>query len=492
MRNSNSLTDKTISGFIWLLGSSGAQAILRVIFVAILARLLTPEDFGLIATAMLVISFTELVAQIGVGPALVQKKDITDKHITTAFSFIIFLGIGLYLFFLLINPLLASFFNMPELEKVLNLLCVILPFHMFSQVSYSMMQKKLLFKKLAGWDTFSYGVGYGAVGISLAYLGIGVFSLVWASITQAILYSTILFIINPHSLRLGFYKNELKELIISGSGFSLASIFNYFALNGDYLIIGKFLGAAQLGIYSRAYTLMNMVNKIFGNVIHKILFSTFSIIQTDNEKLTQGLERSLNLIAITLIPLTVFCYLFANEIIVLLLGEKWLNVVSPYKILIFGMFFRVAYKITTTFLMGTGLIMQNTFFQLIYMILIIFGSYSFIKFGINAIAYVVIFTLMINFIIQFYFLWKKGMVKIKFLFLPILKTIPLLTIILILSYSIILINRIIMFNDIFVMLLSAFIIFILSLIFLYFELEQIVTKDGVWLFKKLKTKLDFK
>ncbi len=402
-----SLSRKTISGFFWLASSSGIQSVLAVLITAILARLLVPSDFGLVASAMVVIVFTEMVYEMGVGPALVQLDTLDESHVNTAFTFSLFFGLVLIFTFWLINPFIASFFEMPDLERVLDALAWIFPFKSVAQVSYSILQRDLQFKRMAGLDILSYLVGYGLVGVSLALLNYGVWALVAANLVQSILYSLLLFYRDEQPKRIRFHFDKLKELLSFGGNFTIAKIFNFLARKGDYLIVGKLLGASALGIYSRAYALMNAPNSIAGKVMGKVLFSSFSKIKQSPEQIRKAVERLYSLLFLFIIPLSGLSFVLAKEIILILLGPNWVEAEYPSRILIIGMVFRVGYKIGGNLMLGLGRSDYYALIQFTYALLVVGGGFIGAKWGIVGVSYAVLFAIMFQFTAFTYMIERK-------------------------------------------------------------------------------------
>lgn len=432
--NNKNLFSNALRGFLWFTGATAVHSVLRLIFVATLARLLSPSDFGVMATAMLVVKFSEVILQMGVGPALVQKKDLTKKHLDSAITLTLIMGVGMYGLFLLFNPLIEEFFGMSGLKEILNLLCLIIPLRMFSQVSYSTLQRDFKFKKLAGWDVFSYAVGYGGLGILLAKLDFGVYALVYAATVQALLYTVILYFLNPHSLRFRIYKNETYELVNYGAGFTLASVFNYMGRNGDTFVVSKFLGELQLGFYDRAYTLMNVVNNVLGSTINKVMFPTFSSIQDNKGKIEQALSKSFNLSFGVLIPASFFCYMLADDIVLFLLGDKWSGSVAPFRILCFFFAFRVTGKISSVTMKGLGFIYQHAVSQFIYMGVVVLGGLMVIDSGITSMAWIVGLGITTVFLSHMLFLHIRGYKVFGKVLKGLLHAIPLSIIVIIVCW----------------------------------------------------------
>lgn len=396
----DSLTDKTFKGMLWGFLSVFVQAISQVIILAFIARLLSPQEFGLVGAAMIVISFTSIFYELGVGPALVQRSKLENRHIRLGFTLSIFLSLVFAGFLLLLAETVSSFFRMPLLNKVLPILAILFPLNGFSVVATSLLHRNLKFKQLAIVDIISYAFGFGVTGILLAYLGFGIWSLVWAYIAQAAFRSAMLFFINRHEIGFLIDVRTFCELMSFGGGFTIARIANYLANQGDNIIAGKYLGAKELGIYGRAYQLMVMPATLFNTVIDKVLFSAMAKVQNNSGHLVKGYRYSVAAITILTLPLSVFCFIMAPQIVHVLLGTKWDEVIVPFQILSLGMTFRTSYKMSDSLSRATGAVYRRAWRQVIYAILVFLGSIVGAKWGVIGIAHGVVFAVTVNFILM--------------------------------------------------------------------------------------------
>jgi O-antigen/teichoic acid export membrane protein len=403
-----SLGNKSFKGFVWMLSGNVGRAALQLIFTAVLSRLLLPADFGIMTIATMVTGFAQLFVEMGVGSALVQKKDIDDTHINSAFTFSLISAVAMTGLFYLVDPLLAIFFKQPALTNVLNLLIWTFPITIISRVSYSLLQRDLKFKKLAGNNLVSNLIGFGFIGIPLAYMGYGFYALVWANLSQSAIYTAILFYHQPHKIKLQINRKSLKELTSYGSQFTASKIFNYWAINGDYFVVSKILGTVALGYYSRAYRLMGMVNTIFGTIMDSVLFPSFAKVQDDSEKTRLALDRGFTILLWLFFPASVFMSLTATEIISILFGPKWLFVIIPFQILSLGMFFRIGYKLAGSFLRGCGFIKFNSKAQIVYFVSVIVFAYIGSYFDIIGVAVGVSVSLLITFVYMCNFTVKNS------------------------------------------------------------------------------------
>lgn len=384
---------KILQGFFWVAGSNISQSAFRIINLVVLARLLTAEDFGIFTASLFVIGIINIFSQIGVGPSLVQLPDINENHVNTAFSITLCIGFSVGIGVWFSASYIASFYGIPEVESVLKLIVVLFPIRSLSIVSENLLQRRMDFKSLSLIDFGAFVAGTVIISLTMAFLGYGYWALVGGKIFYELIKSAFLFWKQPHSFSLGYQRKEGKELFYFAGGFTLSRIFNYLALNGDYLIVGKFLGASVLGFYNRAYRLMNSVHTIFGKMINTVMYPTFAKVQDERDKSIKSIRVGIELISVFFIPLSLFCFAYASEIVNLVLGEGWEGVIAPFEILSIGMFFRLAYKLLGTFSRGVGLIYNNAFIQFIYALTVILGGWWGTKFGLNGVAWVVLFAL---------------------------------------------------------------------------------------------------
>jgi PST family polysaccharide transporter len=239
---------------------------------------------------------------------------------------------------------------------------------------------------------------YVAVGLPLAYLGYGYQALVWATLLEAIVYALVTFFRQPHKISFGINKAVLKELLSHGSLFTTANILNYFASQADYFVVGKLMGPASLGLYSRAYRLMNMSNTILGSVMSKVLFPSFSKMRDDKVALLRSLKRAYEIVFIIFIPASGLSCILAPEIIHILFGSKWSAVIPIFQVLSLAMFLRIGYKVGGSVVRGQKLFKKQAIAQGIYFINVIVGAYIGSFWGLTGVAVGVYVALLIIFI----------------------------------------------------------------------------------------------
>ena len=215
------LTNRTVYGFIWLFTGTNAQAVLQLVVMIILARLLTPVDFGVVGMAMVVVGFSQIFSQLGVGPAIVQIANLSKVHIKAGFTLSVMLSCFVGMIILLSAPLFARFFRMTDLQPVIQVLALVFPITGLSVIGEALLQRDMQFKKLAIINMTSYALGYGTVGVVFALSGWGVWSLVFAQIGQAAIKAIIILLLKQEAVGFVIKSVELKRLLNFGTGLSL-------------------------------------------------------------------------------------------------------------------------------------------------------------------------------------------------------------------------------------------------------------------------------
>lgn len=327
-----SLQKKTVSAIKWSsLSQFGTQGIAFIV-VAILARLLSPSDYGLIGMATVVIGFMNLFKDLGTCSAIIQKPNPSDVLLTSVFWVNVGFGSFCMFFTAILSPLISLFFHEPRLTIVMQVLSVTFFISSLSIVQYSLLQKKLSFNTIAKVD-LSASLVSGTVGISMAISGFGVWSLVFQSISSTLVTTSLLWISLRWRPQFIFSWLEVKAI----SSYSLNLIghtgFNYFVRNADYVLIGRYLGTQELGYYTLAYRLMLYPMRNVSYVIGRVLFPAFSKIQDDNALFRKMFLKISPGIALITFPMFLGIWVVADLLILTVIGKKWFPVVILLRIL---------------------------------------------------------------------------------------------------------------------------------------------------------------
>ena len=391
------LKDRAIGGFIWLSLGNAVRAVLKAAVLAVLARLLVPADFGLLAAAGVVVWFSTIFSNLGVGPALVQRRELTARHIATGLTTSVVLGIVAGAAMYLAAPLLADAFRMPALEPVLAVMALAFPIASVAVVAEALVQRELRFGTIAGCELISYTLGYGIVGIGAAWAGAGVWALVAAELTKTLAKAALYLWTTREPVRLGFDGRAFRELIGFGSGYTANGLSIYFATQGDNMVVGRFLGAGALGLYSRAYEIMTIPAQALGMMLDKILFPTLAAVQHDPVRLRLAYRRCTALVALSVLPLSVLTVALADQIVLVLLGPNWLGAVVPLQVLAAGMYCRVSYMVGGAVNSATGAVGQMAWRSGLYAGLVFVGALVGRYWGLPGVAAGVVIAVTVNF-----------------------------------------------------------------------------------------------
>ena len=397
---SKGLIQRTFTGFVWVLLGSGTQVALKIVVLAVLARLVKPNDFGLMGIALIVIEFSKMFTHMGVGPALVQRREVQKRHLTTGLTLSLLIGAFFAMLLILSAPYIAAFFQMPELTTILRVLSMIFVIDSFTLIGQALLQRNMKFRISSAIEVTAYAIGYGAVGITFGYLGWGVWALVMASLAQSLLLTVFLLFVQPFPKRPGFEKQAFRELMFFGGGFTIARIANFFATQGDNLVVGRMLGAQALGIYGRAYQFMVMPAGLFGNALDKALFPAMAIVQGDQSRLARAYLTGASIIALIAIPVSFLIFFLAPEIVMVLLGPEWTAVILPLKILACSLLFRMGYKMSDSLARATGAVYRRAWRQVIYALMVLVGTYIGQFWGLYGVACGVAVALISNFLLM--------------------------------------------------------------------------------------------
>lgn len=396
---STSLSGSALIGMLWMGWAQGAYAVLQILILAILARLITPEEFGVMSAALVIITFSKMFYQLGLGPAIVQRPRLEERHLRTAFVASVVFGLTLGALVWLSAPLVAAFFQMAELEPVLRVLSGLFPLLGLGLVSASQMERELRFRWLANRDVLTFAFGYGVVGVLAARAGLGVWALVCAHFGYATLSVAALLAVRPPR-GVSFEWRAFKELAYFGGGHTLARFGNFLAHQGDNIVVGRWLGPQALGFYGRAYQLMATPASLFAGVLDKVLFPTMSKVQDDVRRLASAYTRAIALVALVTLPAAVFLCVLAPEIVTIVLGPQWEAVVPIVQVFAFGLLFRTSYRISDSITRATGAVYRRAWRQGLYAALVIACAWIGHHWGVMGVAVGVFGALAVNFFVM--------------------------------------------------------------------------------------------
>jgi O-antigen/teichoic acid export membrane protein len=375
------------------------QGAVTIAVLAVLARLLSPADFGIVSAGLLVINFCAIFSQGLVGPAVVQQPALGEKHVRSAFSISVLGGIGLLVALWILAPTVAHVLRANGLAPIVRALAWILPVQGLGAVAEALLRRDLRFRAVASIRMISYAVGYGVVGIGVAVLGGGLWSLVAANAAQVLVNTALLLFRQPHSKRLQLDARASRELLATSGGIILGSLGNYSARNGDNLVVVRWLGVAALGLYERAYALMTMPATLIGQVLDDVLFPAIAQIQVDRARVATVYRRCVGAVALVSLPLSAVVVILAPEIIAVILGPRWAEAAVPFRILAVGTLFRTSYKISESLSRALGAVYRNAWRQWTYATLVVSGSIAGQHWGLAGVSWAVVGAIFANYLL---------------------------------------------------------------------------------------------
>jgi O-antigen/teichoic acid export membrane protein len=327
------LTHKGLHALKWRYAGTIVQFVLQFAVGIVLARLLTPEEFGVMGMALIVITFGRWFGDLGFSAAVIQYPAITHNHVRASFTGSVTMGLLLFLALWILAAPISRMFMQDSLAPILRVVGVIFVFSAMSATPGSILRRELRFRTLAGLEIISYAIGYGLVGISLAVLGLGIWSLIAAHIIRLLCMATLGIWSTKQPLKPYFGVREYRELFRVASGDMLNNLTQYMAQNFSYFVIGRYLGASSLGLYRRSSDFVNLHLSQFSTGLSSVMFPLYSTIQGDVARLSRAHRRTISVTAVCTMPV-LFAIAAAPEVIIVsLFGQQWKAAAGPLQIL---------------------------------------------------------------------------------------------------------------------------------------------------------------
>ena len=326
------LKRKSVVGGVAAVSAQGAKFVVQTATTMVLARLLSPEDFGLQGMVLVVIGFLGLFRDAGLGMATVQRLEVTHEQTSTLFWINVAVGAILAALCAALAPLLFSFYHEPRLYWVVVVSGAMFMFNGLSAQHSALLQRGMRFVTQAKIDVFSLSVGSGT-GIVMALLGCGYWSLVGmamaiSAVGAAASWLAVPWVPGPPRRRSG-----IRSMLHFGGLATCNSFIVYLAWNAEKLLLGRFWGADALGLYGRAFQLVTLPVQQLNTAVSGVAFPALSRIQHDAKRLARSFLRGFSLLISATIPITITCALFAEEIVRVVLGAKWMEAAPIFRLL---------------------------------------------------------------------------------------------------------------------------------------------------------------
>lgn len=412
---------------IWQLMNTGVIFISQLGYYAILARLIpnAQKEFGVFALLNSCMVFGNVVAEAGMGDALLQRKQVEPQHKNAALYYSVVTGMFFYLLLYICSPWVAQFYNQPVLSYGLRVIGISFLLYSLGSPSINLLQKEFQFKKIFFSDSLSL-LASNVFGIVLAYYGYGVMALVYSTLFYNISKLILLWIQEPLPVKVGSTWRHFKDLLNYGLLLTLIRITNYINLSGINFMLGKIITIQEVGIFDRANRISNIPGRYIGDIVQKISMPTMVKVDGD-DKLFNVYYKSLSFLHSLLIPVSLFFGVFSMPCVLILLGHQFEAANMSLKLMLFALPFQISTRLSDGVMRVKGILVVNLKRKILSTILLVccmyVGSYWHIT-GISAgflIAtvvnyYIMIITLRSN---VFPANWKE------LLFKPFINGIPL-------------------------------------------------------------------
>ena len=332
MTSVTNLKKQGLKGSFWNFPNIIVNQARNFIVSLVLARLLTPSEFGLISMALVLNSILEIVIEFGLSSALIREPKVTSQQISTVFYLNIGLGFLCSLLVCSVAPLFGRFFEMSQLSDIVRITSWSFFIASFGTLQIALFQRDLNFKAPFIAKVIS-GTSSGIVGLVLAFIGFGVWALVWMQLTGWLLNSISIWLLSKWRPTKEFNIQSISKFLTFGWKFTLSTILSRAFTQIDQIIIGKLYSAATLGLFNRAKSLNYLVLECSFNPIRSVMLPTLSKLQDDKKAFQYSLIKLLNIVSFLSFLFSGLMYVCSDSLIYLLYGEKWMGTVPIFKIL---------------------------------------------------------------------------------------------------------------------------------------------------------------
>ncbi len=332
MEKSKSLSQRVVVSGFWAFALRAVNRAFSFIRLIILARVLAPDDFGLMGIALLTMATLDTFSQTGFQAALIQKKEDINHYLNASWTVLILRGSILFAILYIIAPFAAHFFNAKEAEVIIRVIGLSFLIQAFTNIGVIYFEKELEFNKLFIYS-FVGTLSDFVVAVSAALILKNVWALVFGSLAGSTAMCITSYFIHPYRPKFDFHLGKAKELFGFGKWILGSSILIFLITQGDDIFVGKLLGTTALGLYQLAYRISNMPTTEITHVISQVTFPAYSKLQDNIEKLREAYLRTVKVLAFVAIPTAGIILAIAYPFTQVVLGDKWLPMVAVMQLL---------------------------------------------------------------------------------------------------------------------------------------------------------------
>lgn len=392
------LKSRTVNAMKWSYLTMFIVALLGLVFAAILSRLLTPEEFGVVAIAFVLQRFGQFIGDLGVGQALVQKPELSGEDVQAGFTSSVGLGLLATVAAWLLAPLAGAYYDMPDLPMVFRVYAAAYMLTAMVVISTSLLRRQLNFRPLLIGEVVSLVIGHGLFGLGAAYLGFGALSLAISALVQALVQMIVLYAFTRHSLRLTFRPESYRALYAFATRVTIINFLEFVSSSLDTLMLARLYPQAELGVYKRAYNTVGIPALAFATSLTRVLAPSFSSIQSESDRLRRAHHSALVALLIVMSCVAGGIFVAAPEVVAVLLGSQFVEAVILVKI--FGLLvpFMVASNLAGVLAEATAQLRIKTTIQAVYLVALALSFWTVYSLGgsVEAIALVMLAAIVVR------------------------------------------------------------------------------------------------
>lgn len=360
--DSEAIDLRAIRGGFWLLSLRVSTRLLGFVRSVILARILTPADFGLVGMAMIVIAVLDIITQTGFDATLIQKKDPPENLINAAWTLQFIRGVFLFLLAFLVAPWAAAYFHISSLDLIIKFIAISLVITGIRNVGIIFFQKELRFNQSFKFETTSSLVDL-IVSVWLAFVLRDVWAIVWGGLAGNVTRLVLSYLLHPYRPRLCFARDQFITLLDFGKWILGTGIVYALQVQIDVFTIGKMLGAKEVGLYQMAMTLATIATTEISYLIRQVTFPTYALLQHDSEELRKAYLRVLKLATVICLPIGTIILALTEDLVLLLFGPPWMELITCLKILVLSGILATMGRLAYPVFLALGLPKYETLFQ---------------------------------------------------------------------------------------------------------------------------------
>lgn len=395
---SQNLTQQALRGAGWILGGNLLRLLIRMIIVAMYARLLDPEDYGIAIIAFLFVELSISVSQFGLSSRIIQMSNLEERHISTAIYIALVVSVLFLCSLFYLAESIAELFAIPELRLSIQILAFTSPLVAINGIFEAILARNGDAKSIARRAPVSFFLSSIFIGLPAAYIGLGYWSLILQLMFEILISSVFLTYHVRHFIpKLRFSMKASADLAKSSVGFGLIDVLTFASANIEKFIIAGQIDAYSFGLYSRAVFILNTSRVLFETMARNSFFPAVSKIQDDLLRVRHGYLNALAIISLITFPGSIFLSLYSSVIIDVLFGAGWEGVAEPFAILALTVNFRIVATLSTILLQSQNISKSIIFLKFFSVSFIGIGSFLFAQHGLTAVCYIILIATLLEY-----------------------------------------------------------------------------------------------